>query len=484
MLLPAAVSPLSSHHASRSSTPGISSLDRTPRYLSSSPSLPRLRSTSLPPPATDMAVKLAYHLTPVRESHCDVLNLAPASAEVELPIRFPLPQHPPDTSSPAAVPIDLTKVNTEKFTSVNETIRLLRLEKYHQRRCHRAESSLRRLQIASARTHRLVCAARSVQHTLADCIKSEDKAGFVNLLHAFHDASEDCLAPQPKAATEGGYSGQATTHSFLDSISWPSRVSILELLSKLRHDGTFIANRLDCLSQKELVDIISDRGASRQGDSVFGSSARWSSRTSRPLGFVVDAHVDMVSSYSYGSALETLIFGIRGHANTGNVEHQRATEIWATVSASLLSKQKPGSEKFIPAVLDIWTSTVPWPAKARLELWILQTLQEGSFLLDQPSKQTFRARVEGRSEIPAEDELRAESFYTQAVDSLLLLLGEQSGATLIPPGALIMCRAIWEKLADSPAHQHGLPQFIVTRWLCSSFIVDAFNIPEVFSPHI
>lgn len=422
-----------------------------------------------------MAVKFAYHLAPARESQRDVVNFALESARAGLRPTPSRSQHPPDNASPGPVSIVSTESNTDKVPSVNEVVRLLRLQKYHHRRCRQAQDSLYRLQIASARTDRLVRAACSARHTLAECIKSEDKASFVNLLHAFRDASDACLAPQSREKPDSEYGSQ----SFMDGMSTNSRAAILDLLSKIKYDGTYVADLLDSLSQKELVDLVSDRTTSRQGDSIFGSSVRWSSRTSRPLEFVVDAHVDMISSCSYNSALETLVNSVRCVNAHRDLEHELSTNVWATVCARLISKQKPGSERLVPAVLDMWASSIPWPAKDRLELWILRTLQEGYFLLDQPSKQTFRARVEGRSEALPEDEIRAEAFYTQAVDFLLDLLGDSLGSTVIPPGALTMCRAIWTKLADSPGHQRNLPQFIITRWLCSSFLADVLTIPEV-----
>lgn len=480
MLLPAAVSLPCSHHASRSSTPGISSRDGTPRYLFAPSSLPRLRSTFLHPPDMTMAGQFAYHLAPARESRRDVLNFARESASMDLPSTFSRPQHPPDNSPLVTSTIDLkTNVKTDKIAPVREIVRLLRLQKYHQQRRHRAEDGLYRLQIAAARTDRLVRAARLAQHTLAECIKSEDKASFLNLFHALRDASDACLAIHPKTTTDAQYGTQSTFHSFMDSLSPGSKASTLEFLTKIRCDGTFVADHLDSLSQKELVDLIPDRGVSRQSDSVFGPSVRWSSRAPRPLGFAVDAHVDMLSSCSYASALETLVYCVRGLNGCGDIEQERSTNVWATVCARMISKQKPGSERIVPAILDIWAASSPWPAKERLELWMLKTLQEGSFLLDQPSKQTFRARVEGRSKIPPEDELQAEAFYAKAVNSLLDLLGEHVGSTLIPPAALAMCRAIWMELADSPGHQNGLPQFIATRWLCSSFLADILALPEV-----
>lgn len=359
---------------------------------------------------------------------------------------------------------------------------MLRLQRYQKRRCHHAQENLHFLQIAAARTARLVRATRSVQHTLAECIRSEDKPSFVSLLHAFQDACDDSLRPTSAAILEtesASASDFRPTMSFLDELSPPSRASILDLLGKLRYNGNFLANQLLSLTQKEILALLPDRSVPRSNESVLGSHSGTNSRSSRPLGFVVDAQVDTLSSFAYGSPLEALVFAVRGLSNTGSAEDDRGTDIWATVCAKLFSGGKAGSERLLPAIFDIWTSLLPWPGKSRLEVWILQTLQSGAFLLDHPVKQTFRARVEGRSDISADEELRAEQFYNHAADSLLELLGEHSGASVLPPGALKMCHVLIEKLAESPGHQRSLPHFVATRWLFSTFIMDAVTLPEV-----
>ncbi|RMY78715.1 hypothetical protein D0863_00516 [Hortaea werneckii] len=141
---------------------------------------------------------------------------------------------------------------------------------------------------------------------------------------------------------------------------------------------------------------------------------------------------------------------------------------------------KPGSEKLVPAVLDIWTSSRHWPGKTRIGLWIAETLHKGAFLLEQPSKQSFRIRVHGRPDSSADDEKKSEEFYSQATDALLELLADPSNASVIPNKALEMCRAIWTKLQTSPGHQRGFPHFILTRWLFSSFLVQVVTLPEAF----
>ena len=426
-----------------------------------------------------MAIKPVFlfeHESTIRNGPVDATPTPDAGKDV-LPLSMPQAHSSDPSPTRTAVPVE----DYKPVVPLSELTRLLRLQRYQKRRCYQAEENLHHLHIAAARTSRLARAARTVQHTLAECIRAEDKASFANLLHAFRDACDDCLRPPASEADAGIASEGRRTTSVLDNLSSASRASVLDFLSKIRNDGNFIADRLKLLTHKELIALLPDRSTPRSHDSIFAGSTRSLSRVSKPLGYAVDAQVDLLSSNAYNSPLEALIFSTHGLSKAGNVELDRATDIWAVVSANLISEQKPGSERLVPAVLDIWTHLLPWPGKDRLQVWILQTLQQGAFLLDQPSKQSFKARVEGRPNISPEDEQRTDSFYAQAAESLLDLFADQNGATVIPPGALKMCHAIWTQLSDSPRHQGVLPQFLMTRWLFSTFVMDAVTLPEVSS---
>ncbi|TKA64964.1 hypothetical protein B0A55_09907, partial [Friedmanniomyces simplex] len=202
--------------------------------------------------------------------------------------------------------------------------------------------------------------------------------------------------------------------------------------------------------------------------------------TEGPRGYVADKQTDSLSSLAFRSALETLVYSVSAYSGGSNVEDRRALDVWSTVCARLIAEQKPGSEKLVPAVLDLWAVSTAWPGKQRLELWLLQTLQRGAFLLEQPSKQSFRMRIQVRPEIPALEDVQAEAFYVDAVDQLLELLSDTSGVAVIPEPALRMCRAIWTKLPQDSGHQRGLSRFLLTRWLFSSFAMDAIVLPEAF----
>ncbi|EGP85120.1 uncharacterized protein MYCGRDRAFT_110582 [Zymoseptoria tritici IPO323] len=413
--------------------------DVSPHYLyssslnrpsSPSPSTSSVRRTSCSQPP-EMAIRLAYHLEPEWSRPYGKIDVSQTSAEPELPTVLSLPpQESPERSHIPAAP-SIFDEDRQTVTPLHEISRLLRQQKYHKSRSRYAEERLRHLQIAAARTNRLTCASRSVQHTLAECVKTEDKNSFVNLLHAFHDATDVILqAPVPSTGPEHAKSSHG---SFLEDLTPSSRTTIFDLMSKVRHDGPFLADQLGNLSQKELVALLPEWSSPRPNDSIFASSLRNSSRASRPLGFVVDAQVDLLSSYSYCSPLETLIFETQSLSSFGLASETRATDVWSTVCSRLISLQKPGSERLVPAVLDIWASSVPWPGKDRLEIWILETLNRGSFLLDLYTRHTFKARIEGRTEAPAEDELRTESFYSKAVNDLLDLLADTSSGSVIPP---------------------------------------------------
>ena len=383
--------------------------------------------------------------------------------EVPTPLEDDVPSH---------VPITLP--------SLNDFTQLCQLEKYQTRECRQIQDRLYQAQNAAARASRLAQTARSVQRTLAECIKSEDKHSFLNLCNAFHDALDCTEAPSGNNLARATESVRNVDYpnSFLDAIGTESRAVILDFIGKVRHNGNFVADRLAGLTHKELGSLLPEKGQPRSSESIFGSSPRTSSRTSRHLGFVADGQTELLASFEYGSPLETLIFSVRGDSDITLAGDPVATDLWSTVCAKLISEQKPGFERFVPAVINMWAMSSPWLGKERLSMWISQVLQDGMPLLEQPSKQTFRVRTQGQAETTAENEARIGQFLTNSVNSLLALLGDPKGASVLPEGALNMCQAISRKLQPSHHQQQAFPNFVLTRWLFSSFLLDAITLPE------
>lgn len=383
---------------------------------------------------------------------------------------------------PVEQPAVTLEVPAQDLPSLSHVARILRLQKYQRRRCQELRSHLHGLQVATARTARLLTVTGSIQRNLAECIRCEDKNSFVSLFNAFQDAVDDCRQLASEPAGKGWSEPEESSlveGSFLDRLQKPTHAIVTDFLTAIRYDGDFIADRLASLTPKEVLSLLPDRGSVRSAESIFGSTSGLYSRTSRQLGYVVDSQMELLSSQAFGSTLETLVHCMRSGSKASISEDSLAFDTWSTVCARLVSEQKQGSEKLVPAVLDIWASPADWPGKARLRQWILQTLQSGSFLTEQSSKQSFRMRVQGRPEVPAEEEIRSESFYSRAVGELLDLLADLRGASVIPESVLKMCRAIWTKLQPYPGHQRAFPHFVLTRWLFSPFFIEAISLPEV-----
>lgn len=466
---------LGSHNVSRPSTPSTSHFDGTPLFLLPYARPSPLRRKSLP--SQDMAIR---QVPPPQRYHDDL----------EIPHRTgleaanvgesePLQGHFVVRSPPPSEPIE--ELDSRPLPSLGELAKLLRSEIYQSRRSACLQASLHRIQVAAGKTSRLLSIARSAQQTLAECIRSEDKQSFTNLYSVFQAAAADCTGPayievedQPSDLHE---EPACPPESFMDALPQTQRSALLDFLSQIRGQRGYLADRLSVLSRTDLLSLLPDRSVLRSSDSVFDSSVRSTSRVSRNLGYVVDSQTDLLTSFDSASPLEALVNATR-RLDRSPQHDSTASDIWAMACGKLVSDQKRGMEKIVPALIDIWAASSPWPGSRRLECWIGHTLQDGAFILDQPSNQSFRVRIQGRQDPKAEDDARAEAFFHRAVYSLLELLADEADASAIPDGALSFCRRTFSHI-DSHGQRDAFCNFVLTRWLFNSFLVDAVTLPEV-----
>lgn len=367
--------------------------------------------------------------------------------------------------------------------NVMELARLLRVDRYQKHRSRHSKDFVHCLQVAAVKTERLLAISHAVRRTLADCIRSEDKHSFVSLFTSFQDACKDrtrltSSLDSPLAASD--VPRRVPPPTVLANLSSSSRAALLSFLARLKYDGAFIANQIASLSQKELLAILPDPGISRATDSVFGHSHRTSSRGVRPLGFVVDRLVDDLVASSARYPLELLVRSVNCTSLPHSGSNANAIDVWATVCARLISEQRPGNEKVLTTLIDMWSANTPWLGKEILQLWLLETLRKGHFLLDQPVRQSFRLRAQAQQEVVADETGRTEAFYADSVAALLDLFGADASLGMIPDGAMSLCRAIFRKLQPHASHQRGFPSFVATKWLFLSFLPNLLVLPESY----
>jgi hypothetical protein len=139
-------------------------------------------------------------------------------------------------------------------------------------------------------------------------------------------------------------------------------------------------------------------------------------------------------------------------------------------------ESKQGTEKFIKAVLDVYAGMREWPGKASLELYLMEVLQDGQFLLERAEEQSIRGGTQPN--LSTKDTIATDEFFDRAVKRLFEVVDDDPSAGGIPEGVLEIGNAILRKLDETKNLRKGAQNFFVSRWLFSTFLLNAIIHPE------
>ena len=374
-------------------------------------------------------------------------------------------------------------------TSLAELAHLIRLQGYQEQRKAHSRVRLHRWLVSSALSARLVHCGELSYRSLVDSFRSDDKKAFATLYNALNDVRNSCDATRQYALLEPDLEfaksknmraeKPLTSSTFLNEV--PSKIldDLLDFISEIRTNPDFLATRISNLSPQELAALTSFRQAMDPIDSVTAFQA--------PRGRTVGPHqkqnqpgsspVERLLSFQRHDPLSALIYTIFANSSgPDSAEDLRRTDVWATVCAKLIKDTK-SSHNFIRTVLDVWAGMREWPGKANLELYIMQVLQDGQFLLEKAEEPAVRSgtQLAARS---TKDTIAADEFYDKAVKRLFEVVDDEPSAGGIPEGALEIGNAILRKLGEEKNLRKASQNFFVSRWLFSSFLFNAIIRPE------
>lgn len=484
-----AVSPTITHVSSRSHTPSHTTVLHDPAQ--ENPVRPSSPPRSPPSPSTKMGTRLGGAL--------DVNTSTPPPASNKDAQR---PTIPSSVSAPAGrlprlLPADLS-IYSDAFvptaaiptssTSLAELAHLIRLQSYQEQRKAHARVRLHRWLVSSALSARLMHCGELAHRTLVDNFRSDDKKSFATLYNAFNDVRSSCDATRRYALLEpdlefSKFKGpkHEKVHSFSTFINEvPTKVldDLLSFLSELRTKPDFLATRILNLSQQELAALTSFRQALDPIESVMAMQARGkgagSAQKQGPGQGLTP--VERLLSFQRHDPLSALVYTIFANSSgPDSAEDLRRTDLFATTCAKLIMENKQGGEKFLKIVLDVWAGMREWPGKANLELYLMQVLQEGQFLLEKAEERPG-AQPAQRS---TKDTIAADDFFDKSVRRLFEVVDSEPSAGGIPEGLLEIGNAIMRKLEESKSMRKRAQNFFVSRWLFSSFLLNAIIHPEV-----
>lgn len=375
-------------------------------------------------------------------------------------------------------------------TSLAELAHLIRLQGYQEQRKAHSRVRLHRWLVSSALSARLVHCGELAYRTLVDNFRSDDKKSFAVLYNAFNDVRNSCDATRRYALLEPDLelgkskaAKQDSVQSFSTFINEvPSKIldDLLGFISEIRTKPDFLATRILNLSQQELTSLTSFRQALDPIDSVMALQAR-----GKTVGSIQKSNqsqgpspVERLLSFQRHDPLSSLIYTIFANSSgPDSAEDLRRTDVFATTCAKLITENRQGKEGFIKTVLDVWAGMREWPGKSNLELYLMQALQDGQFLLEKAEERS------GIQPVPrsTKDTIAADDFFDKAVKRLFEVVDDEPSAGGIPEGAIEIGNAILRKLDETKGLRKGAQNFFVSRWLFSTFLLNAIIHPEARS---
>ncbi len=417
-------------------------------------------------------------------------RLSPSTQRPQMPVSLSAPPG----RLPRLLPADLSSY-TDSYvpaaaipasaTSLAELAHLIRLQGYQDQRKAHSRVRLHRWLVSSALSARLVHCGELAYRTLVDNFRSDDKKAFASLYNALNDVRNSCDATRQYALLEPdlefGKSKNMKSEKTLSSSTFlnevPSKIldDLLDFISEIRTNPEFLASRISSLSPQELASLTTFRQAMDPIDSVIGGrSKNPGAQKSQQQG---GNPVERLLSFQRHDPLAALIYTIFANSSgPDSAEDLRRTDVWATTCAKLIKDTKSGSS-FIRTVLDVWAGMREWPGKANLELYLMEVLQDGQFLLEKAEEQSSRS---GAQAVPrsTKDTIAADEFFDKAVKRLFEVVDDEPSAGGIPEGVLEIGNAILRKLDEEKNLRKASQNFFVSRWLFSTFLLNAIIHPE------
>ena len=432
------------------------------------------------------------------------------------PASGPLPHYLPPPSPPPPLP-SLPAVFPH--VSLADLAHLIRSQGCQQSRYRDARIRHYRSLVSVGLSARLINSGELASRELADYLRSDgrslfdnpggvmrDGKDFASLFNTIHDIRDSCdlyrryslLDPELGFA---GYQGKAGTAkeiprsftTFMDEIPGRARDDFLDLISELRTNPDFLANRIASLDQQELASLSTLGSATDSLDFVTSSRGR----TFKPAQGLqhqqqqgksqVSTPVERFLSFERHDPLSALVHTIFAcSSDLDATENLRRTDIWATTCARLVREGKAGSNRLVFSILDIWSTMQDWSSKSAVEFHLMEVLQKGQFLIDrlEESHTNFSGnsgQQTGHSIYSANDSATADGFYAWAVERLFEVLGEDQDTAGIPRGALDIGTKILSKL-DNKKQQVTAVSLIIRRWFISTFLFNVIKYPEVRRP--
>jgi hypothetical protein len=380
-----------------------------------------------------------------------------------------------------------TKSTEVTFDTFATELRLHRLQESRIQILRQQQKTLERALALSARLSRTLS---QVQAGLVETLKNGDKAGFANAYHTTVDLKDACSNIWNRAVKPFDPSGEDRTITtsrdsdsltFMDKLPPGSRADVLDFVHLLRTNSSFMVDRIRRLNPSQVSALASSPKMHVPRDSIFSTMARGTSQASQQKRNAAFSNSlrDTAWSLERTTPVSALLFNVYSALpSPDSGDHLIRLDTWSSTCAELYSHSDQAYHYLLNEVLNAFASLHDWRAKPRIDLFLMNLLQTGAFLLepveDDLNPNDFR--------FATSDPLRteeAEDFFENAVQELFTILGDGDGG--LPFGALHFGSAVLGKLSQ-PEKQSSFRGYLLYSWYFCEFLFSALTMPEVCFP--
>lgn len=374
------------------------------------------------------------------------------------------------------------RVNFEDFVSHT------RAHNYNIDRALQLQRRQFRLQTTIGVYARLLRTSRQIHNHLVECLRHGDKPGFVDILRTAQELQDTtatgCVLPaqfgsQSSASTSRPQTATLDRRKSISQLSHNSQQTIVEFLQLVRTDPKFLTSRIRSLSHAQLSVLVSSPQYLDRAHSILPRPSRFPSAARRNTTFSSSVK-ERALSLERSSPFSALLFNTFSPCcRPESSEARLRMETWSSTCAELFNWSEHTYLPIIHQALNAFAAMCTWRAKPKVELFLMDLLQRGAFLLE-TNEDPFTHPGIGADRFDIFKTDAAQEFFDSAVQNLFDILDDVDGG--LPSGALRFGLAILEKLED-PEKQSRFRGFIFYQWFLCDFLSSAVVYPEVCNMH-
>lgn len=355
------------------------------------------------------------------------------------------------------------------------------LLQHHRNKYTRLRRRKRTLERSIALSARLRRTSHWIRDGLVEMSKHNEEQPFARVYEHAHNLVDVCVSRwnhDLQTAEVGDAYGRSELEvqenaGFFDQLSSNAQSDLLDLLSTLRTKPQFLIDKLRSLPPSQAATLNKyprwDQSAATS-HAITHERVRTQKQQQRLRGYAKDVE-DYANSFERSNTLSFLLHSLYSpDASVNTFESRLRLDVWSTICAELQNSAAPSYNILLFPILSAFATIHGWPAKVRVELFLMDFLQKGAFLLTDVPDSGLIANYNPFATA------RACEFFDRAMSDLLVALIESEGG--LPTGALALARAIMGKLSTDQQQQDFRGHFFVT-WFLNHFLRIVVFYPEV-----